>query len=72
MPGLERAAASFNTRDPKKTAHAFLLSLNNMKRVILQDATYMLLKYPERASHAVFLLPLFSHLLFLEFKEQMR
>jgi len=70
--GLEQTVASFNTRDPKKTAHAYLLFLNNLKRVILQDATYMLLKYPERASYAVFQLPLFLHPLFLEFKEQMR
>jgi len=70
--GLQRTGPTLSTNNPKKTAHGFLLFMQNMKRAVIQDAACMMPKHPERCSHAVFQLPLFSHPLFLQFKDKMK
>ena len=69
---LKRTGATLNTNQPKRTEHGFLMFLQSLKRVILQDAAYMLLKYPVRCLHLVFQLPLFSHPDFVRFKDRMK
>ena len=46
--------------------------MKRLRRIVLQDSAYMLEKYPERANHAVFGLPLFQTPEFAEFRVKMR
>jgi len=54
------------------TAYAWLTYMKRLKRVLIQDAAFILEYHPERASHPIFKMPLFNTDLFMEFRKEMR
>ena len=54
------------------TAYAWLTFMKRLKRVLIQDAAYILEFHPERAQHPIFQMELFNTDLFKQYRREMR
>ena len=69
---LEEKYRATGSSDNVMTAFVFLTFMKKLKRVVLQDAAYMMEFHPERKHHPVLSLPIFHCDLFLRFQTEMK
>ena len=66
------AAQDVNETEQYRTAQAFLSLMDELRKLIIQDAAAMLIAHPDCANHGLFQLLVFQSQIFIDFKNKMR